>query len=296
MRRRFQHTVFLFIALIGGFVSCEEIPKESISENSWSFDLNMPPDSNWGGDTFAFSVQTDELIDRENAILSEIKQGNVPNFLRNPIPVQSSKTIMDSLYECTFYVMPDYLSIGTDSDHFLMPMTPILAQKIMDQINGVLPTRKMVDLIWKASTVKLGPLPIAPSTAMTTIPVFDQHNNMVEYYRNNLLEEHPLGELVSGHKKDVILSNRIAENPKKVVIYGWHYPDGTAIQPLYSGHVNWYADYSHGIRPVLSICQVNDTTMAISDILRDPILYQLLSDEIGPMTVMRYDTFTSNYP
>ena len=26
--------------------------------------------------------------------------------------------------------------------------------------------------------------------------------------------------------------------------------DGKPIQPLYTGHVNWYVDYSHGVRLV----------------------------------------------
>jgi len=296
MNIRIHIALFSLILLAVTVVSCEEINQETEPENPWVFSLSDPADTTLGGDTFAIKIQSYALVDRENAIMEELLIGNLPGFLRQPVPVHTSDIIQDSLYELTFYVMPDYLSIGNNNDYFLMPMTPILAQKIMDQIKGILPTRKMVDLIWGASVVKLEPIPIAPSSAMTTMPVFDQHNNMVQYYRNNLLDINPLGDLVSGHKKDVILSNRIAADLSKVVIYGWHYPHGTAIQPLYSSHVNWYADYSHGIRPVLSICQVNDTTMHISDILEDPILYKLLSDETGPMEVTRYDTFRSNYP
>jgi hypothetical protein len=33
-----------------------------------------------------------------------------------------------------------------------------------------------------------------------------------------------------------------------VAIYGWHTIDAKPIQPVYAGHVNWYVDYSHGIR------------------------------------------------
>jgi hypothetical protein len=33
-----------------------------------------------------------------------------------------------------------------------------------------------------------------------------------------------------------------------VASYGWHKLDGKPIQPVYAGHVNWYVDYSHGIR------------------------------------------------
>jgi hypothetical protein len=56
--------------------------------------------------------------------------------------------------------------------------------------------------------------------------------------------------LISGIKKDVVLSNKVLEHQKsnRVAIYGWHTLDGKPIQPVYAGHVNWYVDYSHGIR------------------------------------------------
>jgi len=129
-----------------------------------------------------------------------------------------------------------------------------------------------------------------------TVNVFAQHNRMVRASRNAAIEDDPLGELVAGHKKDVILSNRIADNPTKVVIYGWHYQNGSPIQPLYSGHVNWYADYSHGIRAVLSRCELNGNMVEISDLLQDPVLYKLLSDESASMSQVRYDTASTNYP
>ena len=52
---------------------------------------------------------------------------------------------------------------------------------------------------------------------------------------------------MAGIKKDVILSSRIENQPGKVVIYGWH-ERRKSIQPVYSGHIYWYIDYSHGIR------------------------------------------------
>jgi len=165
-----------------------------------------------------------------------------------------------------------------------------------DLIEGILPTRKMVDLIWERATVKLEPAPIPPSSEMATVPVFEHHNDIVMTQRNASLAEYPLSELTAGHKKDVVLSNQITQNLEKVMIYGWHHPDGTPIQSLYGGHVNWYADYSHGIRAVLSECVVNDSIWDLADLLSDPLLYPLLNDESSPMETARYDTSASNYP
>ncbi|NQV42655.1 MAG: hypothetical protein HQ506_09890 [Candidatus Marinimicrobia bacterium] len=292
----------LLLGLATPFVSCEEAAEDGARDNveeieiEFLLEINPRQADDVTGSGFASSIEALELSQREEMILSNIKQGNIPAFLRDLTPIEISMTIADSNYSLTFFVMPDYLSIGSDSDHFLMPMTPILAQKVADQLGGILPTRKMVDLIWAVSGVKLTPEPIPPSDAMVTVGIFREHNTIVEISRSAFLTNHPLGSLVSGHKKDVILSNRIASNPNKVVIYGWHYPSGDPIQPLYSGHVNWYADYSHGIRVILNKCLLNESVVDLSQILRDPNLYQLISDETGAMETTRYDTARSNYP
>ena len=260
------------------------------------FEYTTNATSQISGSRLMDSVSALELIDREKLILSLVKKGHIPNHLRTPIPVQHQQRVGDSLYSIIFYVSPDYLSLGTDEDFSRIPMTPILAQQVMDEINAVLPTRKMVNLIWQAASLKLEPQPISPSDAMTTVPVFRQHETLIDAQVKADGGAHELGELIAGHKKDVILSNRIASNLNKVVIYGWHWLTGSPIQPIYSGHVNWYADYSHGIRPVLSLCMVNGKLVQIREILRDEQLYVLLSDESGPMSLTRYDTSATNYP
>ena len=71
---------------------------------------------------------------------------------------------------------------------------------------------------------------------------------------------HPLGQLVSGDKKDVIISHIIDSIANRVVIFGWYYPSGTYIQPMTDVHADIYMDYSHGIRLVQNNCMLNDTT------------------------------------
>ena len=51
------------------------------------------------------------------------------------------------------------------------------------------------------------------------------------------------------------------------------------IQPLYTGHVNWYVDYSHGIRLVYRTIYVNGKPMDYIDVLKDKNLKKLLCDE-----------------
>jgi hypothetical protein len=64
-----------------------------------------------------------------------------------------------------------------------------------------------------------------------------------------------------------------------VAIYGWHKPDGKPVQPLYTGHVNWYVDYSHGIRLVWRKIKVGKNWLDYTEVLNDPVLHKLLCDE-----------------
>ncbi len=115
-----------------------------------------------------------------------------------------------------------------------------------------------------------------------------------EYYRihNEKIEEQSRalgitpGSLVSGHKKDVVLTNRLAANPGQIAIYGWHRLTGIAIQPLSTVHGACYADYSHGIRLVSETAIVNGQSRSIYELLQDPLLSRVLSDE-GPIPGLR---------
>jgi hypothetical protein len=150
----------------------------------------------------------------------------------------------------------------------------------------------MVDGIYARAAVKLFPQPIAPSAAMITVPVFKQHNDSVRNQRASTLALHPLGALVGGHKKDVIVSNAIVSNlkpsvPKPVVIYGWHQLNSVPIQPLYNGHGETYADYSHGVRLVRDTMMLDGVPVTSASILTDQTLWPLLSDE-GAIPLPRY--------
>ncbi len=55
--------------------------------------------------------------------------------------------------------------------------------------------------------------------------------------------------------------------------------DGKPIQPLYTGHVNWYVDYSHGNRLVYRTIYVNKKPMDYTEVLKDTTLQRILCDE-----------------
>lgn len=256
--------------------------------------LPVPPRSSSAstGDAFAESVSSLSRADREERVFQEVMAGNVPQFLRTLVPITSRASIGGTDRAVTWYVLPDYLAVGSDANFFLMPMTPLLGQRLADALRCTMPTRKMVNAIYTSAAVKLAPQPIAPSAAMTTVPVFKQHNDSVRIQRATTLAQYPLGLLVGGHKKDVIISNSIVSNlkpavPKPVVIYGWHQLNGSPIQPLYNGHGETYADYSHGIRLVQDSVSLDGAPATVAAILADQTLWPLLSDE-GVILLPRY--------
>ncbi len=189
--------------------------------------------------------------------------------------------------------MPDYFSIGNNEDFFYVPMTPILAQRVANFLKCNLPTKKMVNLIYKNASIKLQPLPITPTKAMVTVPVFIVHSNLIKTQLKPYLTEHNQSQLTAGHKKDVIISNKIySEKMPKVVIYGWHKLNGTPIQPLYNKHQNTWADYSLGIRLINRKVFVNGKKSTINKVLATKKLNALLSDE-GVIKKAIYPIFKS---
>jgi hypothetical protein len=272
------------------------------------------------GSAVAARVAALDRAAREAAVVAEVRRGNVPAFWRRfvEVPVSLPETFLplldseggaslpplrslgadeaapsdpklrtNSRTNALFWVAPDYLAVGSDDDYLLMPLTPATAQLVADDVGCVLPTRKMVDAIYRTAPLKLEPSPIPPSAAMTTMPVFARHNATVREQRVAALAVHPPGTLVAGHKKDVVITPRLATSPGKVAIYGWHRPDGTAIQPLYLGHTADWVDYSHGVRLVRRTMTVDDRPTTIDAVLADPKLCALLSDE-GPVAHPRY--------
>jgi len=213
-------------------------------------------------------------VDREAAIEAEIERGNLPQFLRSfrPIPV----TAIDAAgktHTAVFEAAPDYLCVGSDTDFVRTPLTPMTAGKVAERFGCVLPTRKMVDAIYRSAELKLEPRPM--TVARESAATFLDHNAIIDKQR----EGKPLGLLVAGIKKDVVQTPLLALRPGHVAIYGWHKLDGSSIQPLTTVHRDTYVDYSHGIRLVRRALTVDGKPTTVDAVLADPDLKVLLSDE-----------------
>lgn len=263
MYLRLMQRLFLFCCTI--LLSCQSVKK-----------MNWPDRTSLlTGNEFYHLAFAMKWAARDSFATKEILAGNVPGFFKKFVAVNI--TVTDSstgkTINATYYVSPDYLGIGTDDDWARINITPNAAQKIADSFQCFLPTRKMTDDIYKAAKVKIEPVPMYAFRDST--PTMWQHHLIIEGQRNGKKG------LIAGIKKDVVISGKISRDarPDRVAIYGWHKLDGKPIQPLYTGHINWWVDYSQGIRLVYRKIKINGNWMDYIEVLKNPVLQKFLCDE-----------------
>lgn len=180
-------------------------------------------------------------------------------------------------------VAPDYLAVGTDTDKITAPLGLSNAARVASELGFVLPTPLVVETIWKAA--KAGGFVYAPSPLPATVDGTMRRPGYWLQHRSNLESQGmpAPGTLVAGNKKDVVVTGKLLSSPGKVAIYGWQDPTtGKPIQQTYLGHGADYADYSHGIRPVNPTIYVDGESKSYADVLRDPVLFAILTRDSAP--------------
>ena len=219
--------------------------------------------------------------ERESAIAAELLAGNLPDFLRHLKPVTlRGRDAAGRTAEVTICVTPDYLALGSDADFLSIPMGLRTAFAVAASFGFVLPTPTMVDAIYEQAEIHLRPQPLPPGPEMRSNAYYWEHQQRIREQR--LALHAPLGALIAGQKKDLVVTNRLWRKAGRVAIYGWHQDAGAPIQPLSTVHGARYADYSHGVRLVSATAYVNGRPRRCSTCLQDPWLAGIVSDE-GPI-------------
>ena len=157
-----------------------------------------------------------------------------------------------------------------------VPLWPSTAQRVADRFGAMLPTKRLVDAIWRAGDVKLTPRSIQPHDGigrndLRMIADYDAMINAAVAGRGGLI--------VNG-KKDIIVGRALATDSGKraVWIYGWIRSDGTPVQPVYGGHSSVYVDGSHGVRLVSRTAYVNGVATPIEQLFANPTTAALLNE------------------
>ena len=241
--------------------------------------LPHPATTPLSGSEFVRLVSDMNPRQREREILNAIVAGNVPGFLKDLVPVTLRyRPGTGKEVEATIFAMPEYVAIGSDRDFIRIPMNLYTASAVASRLGLTLPTRKIVDAIYRSAS-HFSPEPMTPGPQMRSTEYYRIHNERIDS-QGRMLGIMP-GSLVAGHKKDVVLTPLLDRNPGRIAIYGWHRLTGVPIQPLSTVHGACYADYSHGIRLISETVLVNGNARSIYDLLKDPVLANLVSDE-GP--------------
>ena len=236
---------------------------------------------------FMLKADNMEFWKREDYIVKTILEGNVPTPMKQFRKIVFRTAVVDSVeilrkpHTIEMWVLPDYLTIGTDESYVRMPMGPLAAQRIADSLHCILPTTYLVDRIAEVAEGHLDIFPFRPLGNRNCQPIVfqDSHNAIQALYK---AKGYRFGQFISGLKKDVVLTCKILTQPgweSYEAIYGWHHPGGKAQQPLFIKHGNFYVDYSHGIRMIYRTVKVDGKEMDAREILESPQLYRLLSDE-----------------
>lgn len=279
--RRSVSAALIWLAVLPLIASSGERSAATIQVENLTRYIPIRSEQDLTGSEFVRYVSKMSPQEREQAILEEISKGNLPGFLRKLVPVKLQCELANGKnLIATIFVTPDYLAIGSDSDFLRIPMNLHTAVAIAERFGFVLPTRKIVDAIYLQSRYRLVPQPLPASPEMRSTSYYWTHNLMIENQLHAIGAR--LGALISGDKKDVVMSNRLETNVGRIAIYGWHRGPGQPIQPLSTVHGANYADYSHGIRLISEWALINGKIQSIHDLLQYPSTARLFSDE-GPI-------------
>lgn len=161
-----------------------------------------------------------------------------------------------------------------------IPLWPSTAQRIADRFGAMLPTKALVDAIWRAAVVKIEPHPMNyRPLAGDDVRIIAQHEAIVDSQvtgREGLRD---------GGFKSIVVGRTLATpaGAGKVCIFGWHRANGVPIQPVYCSHSARFSDYSHGTRLVSRTAYLNGQPVAIESLFADP-RYAPLLNESGTLT------------
>ncbi len=227
--------------------------------------------STLGGSDFYKDAADMGWAARDSLIVRYVRQGAVPAFLAHLVPVRIRLVREEQKkVQITFFVAPDYLSVGNNNDWARVSLTAKGAAMVLSMLDCFAPTPLLADLIYRQARVKLPPVPLYAFRDST--PVMWHHHLIIEGQRKQQKG------LIAGIKKDIVFIGPRGDSVAKdrVGIYGWHQPDGKPIQPFYQGHAWWYTDYSHGLRLVSRYLKVGRRWTTLEELRQDSLLYKQL--------------------
>lgn len=234
------------------------------------------------GSEWLASLPENPGTERDDKILSAISSGLA---VCNWVPVTSTY----KNHQATFQVCEDAVYVVLDDgSRFRFQVSARLAQLCADALDASLITTKISDLAYQQANVKLGVTVLPAGPDMVTTLKSKTWNEAVEKKRNG--QEG----LVRDCGKAWILSNQLGLHPNQAINYGFYdahapYANKFGIkmwQTLGTRHDSAHTDYSQTLIVMSNACQVDGQEMKVVDVMKDPALCGLVSDE-GPLKFVR---------
>jgi hypothetical protein len=219
---------------------------------------------------------------RDNQIVNWVAEGQVPNFLNNLQPVSFPLSTDCGGGNVTICTMPDYLTIGTDNDHFRVHLGLPAIQALTRATDFLIPTPAMVDRIYQSATIRVTADPRTEN--QSTAQMVEHHCSNQNAVQQGVNDYNPTQDLVAGHRKDVVIDPRLERNRGRVAIYGWNNANGSTIQPLSTVHGENYADYSHGVRLISRTAYVNGRPHDLAELLSTHQCARAVLSRNGPIS------------
>jgi hypothetical protein len=154
------------------------------------------------------------------------------------------------------------------------------AQRIADQLHAILPTPRILQLVWEQAAVRIDPCTLPPDEKMASTARMIQHSDCVDRRIGGRAG------MVANEGKHWVLSNRIAGKDNLAANYGWFIRGRRPVQTVGTRHDTAHTDYSQILRLVKPIINVDGRDIDIRHVGRSPELWGLVSDE-GPLLVWR---------
>lgn len=214
---------------------------------------------------------------REAAILEAVCAGHVV-LDWSPIKVR------DDRHALTFWVSSDVLRLGEPGDGVRVAVTCRTHRAIAAELDALLPTPRISDLVWLHADIRLGVYVQPPRPAMASKTAFLRHHQQLE------AELAGRSGLVTAGK-DWVICRRLASVPGRAANYGWHLARGgrpgvtpgvRVVQPVGLAHSLDHVDYSQLCRLVRRRCDLDGADVDLLEVLADATLASLVSHE-GPV-------------
>lgn len=231
---------------------------------------------------------------REDAIIAAVRAGFFQSLAWQPIEFTKDQI------RVRFFAATDALMLGA-TDPVRVNARHGTAQLIADLLGCVLPTSRMSDLAWLAAHDLGGDIPpqlLPADRHMASIARMVEHSDLVTKARR--ARGVPEGEMARDVGKDWVNTERLLEADGTVASstqegaqpaaanFGWHISASSSkspgklpvIQSVGLAHGFTHVDYSQVVTLYRADCEIDGRSRAVEEVLRDPRIAYLLSDEV----------------